>query len=93
MSPLTCISFKGSPQQTLAHVSCSSERQGVGFTLCPSSIPVTVTFGVCHAAKGGRVHQQCAQVHIDTVQCVCVPGIDSAAVEHTPDTAKLTPQE
>lgn len=29
-------------------------RQGVGFTfLCPSSLTVTVTFGVCHAVKGG----------------------------------------
>lgn len=33
-------------------------RQGVGFTLlCPSSLTVTVTFGVCHAVKGGRVHE------------------------------------
>lgn len=29
-------------------------RQGVGFTLlCPSSLTVSVTFGVCHAVKGG----------------------------------------
>lgn len=33
--------------------------QGVGSTLlCPSSLAVTVTFGVCHAVKrGGRAHE------------------------------------
>lgn len=47
------------------------EGQGVGFySVCPSSIPVTVTFGVCHAAFKGEGSQAAWPFCIDTLGCV-----------------------